>query len=398
MAAWLLAMTCDLQGADTTPTAAAEPNATAEVEKLAEGETKLPAGETVPPKLRPEQVSYEYVLGVLRTLTEGSERRYAAMEEQIDRLKAQIDALNRSTESLAAKKETAKAPPVELEVPPAVPPAKGNGKDAAATPVIANREPAAKLPAWVGMGLQRVGNDFRVAATIGPYSRPAELEAEWPVAMQDAVDCYARRQFGPRAIGQIRLSEVELRGLIREEWPITEEYGAAGKTKTLHVLLVFDPAMQARIRTQWESTVITQRLEYAATGVASSLLLLGILFACLKLDHTTAGACRIRLVLAGIFLTGALTAGTTAAVQLLRTPPAEAAAENAPARSVSVELTDAGGSEPAARQATVTASATSLLVWLGAGVGLLGVLLLFSVGKKPAIHPALKETAMHEVH
>jgi hypothetical protein len=216
--------------------------------------------------------------------------------------------------------------------------------------------------------------------------------------MQGAVDCYARRQLGPRAVGQIRLSEAELRSLIREEWETAEEYGAV-PTKTLHVLLVFDPAMQTRIRTLWESAVITRRLEYAATGLTSGLLLLGILFACTKLDHTTAGAYRIRLVLAGLFLTGALAAGTTAAVALLRSPPAEAAAaEAASARTISVELTDDAGGEASAsaRQATVAANATSLLVWLGAAVGLAGVLLLFSVGKKPAMPDALKETAVHE--
>jgi hypothetical protein len=220
------------------------------------------------------------------------------------------------------------------------------------------------------------------------------LEEEWPVAMQGAVDCYARRQFGPRAVGQVRLSEAELRGLVREEWEATEEF-AAGRMTTRHVLVVFDSAVQARIRALWEGSVITRRLEYAATGLTSGLLLLGVLFACLKLDHSTAGAYRIRLVLAGVFLASALTAGTVAAVQLVGAP-ADAETDAAAARTVSMTLSEDEGDPATARQATVAAGATSLWLWLGAAVGLLGVLLLFSVGKKPAVPDALKETALHE--
>ena len=309
----------DEPSADKTAAATASPPV--EAEKPAEPETKPVAGEADPSaKPKPEQVSYEYVLGVLRALTEGSERRYAAMEDQIARLKAQIDALNRAAESPVAK-ESAKTPPVEAEIPPSKP----DGKNAAVTPPTTARAPAAKPPAWVGIGLQQVGKDYRVSATIGPYSRPTELEAEWPVAMQGAVDCYARRQFGPRAVGQVRLSDAELRSLVREEWVTTEDY-AAGPMKTQHLLVAFDPAMQTRIRTLWEGGVITRRLEYAGTALTSGLLLLGILFACLKLDHSTAGAYRIRLVLAGVLLAGALTAGTIAAVQLWATPAESAAA------------------------------------------------------------------------
>jgi len=379
--------------------AAAEPSGDSSADKTADNTAAAetpPAAEADPPKPKPEQVSYEYVLGVLRALTEGSERRYAAMEDQIARLKTQIDDLNRAAESTAGK-ENAKPPPGTSKVPPVAPTVKPDGKGAAVTPPTSARSPAAKPPAWVGIGLQQVGKDYRVSAQIGPYSRPTELEEEWPVAMQGAVDCYARRQFGPRAVGQVRLSEAELRGLVRETWETTGDF-AAGPMKTQHLLVVFEPAMQTRIRTLWEGSLITRRLEYAATGLTSGLLLLGVLFACLKLDHSTAGAYRIRLALAGVFLTGALTAGTIAAVQLVGAPTDAAAAETdaAAARTVSMTLSEDEGDPATARQATVAAGATSLWLWLGAAVGLLGVLLLFSVGKKPAVPDALKETALHE--
>jgi hypothetical protein len=374
--------------ADKTAAASAKPP-TAELEEP----SSKPAVEADPaPKLKPEQVSYEYVLGMLRTLTEGSERRYTAMEEQIARLKLQIDELNRRNEALAAKKETPKAPAPKNTIPPAKPEGKVPASKAGTV-----RDLAPEPPAWVGMGLRQVRGDYQVAAAIGPYTRPTEYEAEWSVAMQDAVDCYARRQFGSAAVGRIHLPEAELRGLIRQEWDDVKDYGA-GPMNTQHVLLVFEPAMQARIRALWEGAVIVRRLEYAGAGLTSGLLLLGILFACLKLDHSTAGAYRVRLILAGVFLAIALAAGTTAAVQLLSAPPAESAAEDASnAQTASLAVSDDGGGEAPARQATVAAHATSLLVWLGAAVGLVGVLLLFSVGKKPAPPNALKETAVHEI-
>jgi hypothetical protein len=102
--------------------------------------------------------------------------------------------------------------------------------------------------------------------------------------------------------------------------------------------------------------------------------------------------------LAGVFLAGALAAGTTAAVQLVGGPAEAAAAEPNPAaaRTVSMTLSEEGGETSGPWQATVTAGAASLWLWLGAAVGLVGVLLLFSVGRKPAVPAALKETAVHE--
>lgn len=231
---------------------------------------------------------------------------------------------------LEAPTEEAPQTPAEPPAPPAedtnaeADPEAANGAEqpaeepsAGAGPPAAEEEPgtAEKRPPWVDKPPQAAGNVYQVAIKTDPRPNRAECESELTGAANQAISAYAETELkrSPQVAQRVQLPQTYVRNrIIQKEWPEPVQT-SWGKWVQLHALLQFDQEAkqqiqkdcdraQQRLDEEWQQASVLRRLCYSGTGLATVLLLLSVLFACLKMDQATDGSYRGRLSFAAVGL------------------------------------------------------------------------------------------------
>jgi hypothetical protein len=181
----------------------------------------------------------------------------------------------------------------------------------------AQQEPAPPddRPEWVDWEpgeLHKVGSACQMAISVGPYSSRLECDQKLPDELHAAMRKYTAARVGPAASARVRLPLEYLRShVIRTEWEeqtqvlitprgqIPEKYV---RMTQLHVLLQFDHQVNTLIEQEWDNVVARERIAVAGVSTAVVLLLLGLVYAWLKIDLSTGGRYRGRLRLAAAAL------------------------------------------------------------------------------------------------
>ncbi len=140
-------------------------------------------------------------------------------------------------------------------------------------------------PAWVDAGPGWQDDCYMTSVWVGPFTTPLECERRLPTALQGAVAEYAGISFGPEAAA-VRLPDDVLKLLVRERWsehrPM-EIDGGSQEMHSLHARIVFDAAVQQRIKSEAQRMVIDQRVKRAAVLFGGVLGLLGLAWGGLRL-------------------------------------------------------------------------------------------------------------------
>jgi hypothetical protein len=235
-----------------------------------------------------------------------------------------------------------------------------------------------------------------MAIKTDPRPTQRECESELPRLLHDAVGQYAETELGrsPEVAQQVQLPLTYIQDhIVKEKWPEPVQTKSWGKWVRLHVLLEFNPEAkqqiqkeceqaQRRLDEQWRQAGVLRRLWYGGTGLAVVLALLSLLFACLKIDQATAGACRGRLFLASGAAILVVAGAAFVAIQFVQQYPVapEVSSPSVP----QVEPTAYGVFDPASPQpaAAVILHPAKLAV-LSIGLLLLGTLAVaLSISRK----------------
>jgi hypothetical protein len=196
-----------------------------------------------------------------------------------------------------------------------------SGGSKPSSPAAKTAPPAAGRPDWVDAPPRYADNAYVMPIPVGPFETRQQCEAEVPQALQEAVKNYAAIYLGAGAAGHLDRDAAELRRrLVREEWeePVETSYGPM---LILHLRLAFDRAMQDSVREAVRQETAAARLRLVALGLGGVLVVLGVLFGCLKLTEwgnrlkLTEGGNRRRrmqLQLAAVLLAVAFAAGLVA--------------------------------------------------------------------------------------
>jgi len=280
----------------------------------------------------------------------------------------------------------ASPPPADPAAAPSPDPdASSKAKEAASK----QAEPAAaeKRPAWVDSLPQGTGNVYQMAIKTDPRLTEQECESELPAVLHDAVRRYAEIQLdrSSEVAQEVQLPLTYLQDhIVKEKWLEPVHVSLPGKWVRLHVLLGFDQEAgqqiqkeceqaQRRLDQQWQQASVLRRLWYSGAGLAAVLILLSLLFACLKIDQATAGSCRGRLFLVSGAAVLVVAGAACFAIQFLRQYPLapEVSSPSVPqVEPAAYSVFDLGSPQPAAAVILHPARLTVLSI----GLLLLGTL------------------------
>jgi hypothetical protein len=181
----------------------------------------------------------------------------------------------------------------------------------------AQEEPASPddRPEWVDWEpgkLRKIGSACQMVISVGPYSSRLECDQKLPDELHAAVRKYAAARLGPNPGAHVRLPLEYLRShVVLAEWEeqtqvlitprgqIPEKYVPMTQ---LHVLMQFDHQVNTLIEQEWDKVVARERIAIAGVSTGVVLLLLGLVYAYLKIDVSTGGRYRGRLRLAAAAL------------------------------------------------------------------------------------------------
>jgi hypothetical protein len=179
-------------------------------------------------------------------------------------------------------------------------------------------------PEWVGMRPERIGNLYRTTASAGPFSTDDECYRNINREIEAVVCKYVDELLGlgnpdaglrpwrsSRAVSS-RLEPLNVNSRYIRDRLWRDQYvefvdssvdriasgSSFGKMRTLHVLLEFDDKVQDDLRSRWQKSQLTARLTLVGISWASLLALLGVAFACLRIDTATNGNYSVRLRMA----------------------------------------------------------------------------------------------------
>jgi hypothetical protein len=247
-------------------------------------------------------------------------------------------------------------------------------------------------PAWVNQAPGWVGDTYRMTVRTDPRPSREECEQELPDAVSEAVRVYAKSQLGcsSRIVRRLDMPAMQ-RTLVKQTWPEPVDISFPGEWIQLHALLEFDEPHRNTISTQCDwierelgsqdrSTAAITRLWYAGTGLATVLMLLGVLFGCLKIDQATGGSCRGRVWLGGAAAV-LMVAGLATLALTLATNYPTGVEVSAPAVSGGGASTDelAATGVPAGGTVRATAGVGMLLLipLLALGLGIVALLIAY---------------------
>ncbi len=183
--------------------------------------------------------------------------------------------------------------------------------------------PADTRPGWVDAPRWDPNYDvYQKVVSVGPYLTREECEQALPDEFDRAVADYIAGQWGPNAALNVSLPAEHVRKrMIYGEWvetiqnpldPSMRELlgpGSQGPMMRLYMLVQFDRNANELIQEQWRQVVVVDRLWYIGTVVAMLLALLAIAYVLLRVDTTTAGACRGRLAFGAVVAALVVAAG-----------------------------------------------------------------------------------------
>jgi hypothetical protein len=178
---------------------------------------------------------------------------------------------------------------------------------AAADSTVSQAASASKRPAWVDGSLGKQGNVYRTKVVVGPYKTRQECEAELSREMLHTARSVVDRRIvgGSTRIADNVLLPYLFNRVLKEEWEEQKESdtAAVGEMIYLHALLEFDDRSWQELNRMQHQREIEQRLAVVGAGAGLLLLLLGTVFAYLKLDTMTRGYYTRRLqLLAGVVI------------------------------------------------------------------------------------------------
>lgn len=163
-------------------------------------------------------------------------------------------------------------------------------------------------PDWAGKPPRKVGGNYQISVTVGPYETRLECDRDLPAELRRVLDQYVGLYIGSKARGRVHLPLAYIRDhVVQADW---QEHKPVKITPTgrvpeksvpmvlLHVLLEFDHEANARIEAEWDKVVVARRLVGVGALTAAVLLLLSVAYGYLKIDLATGGARRGRLRLA----------------------------------------------------------------------------------------------------
>ena len=158
---------------------------------------------------------------------------------------------------------------------PNPPPPTGDGKSP--RPDSVDKPPHMESP--LGSGGPEV---YVATATAGPYSTPEECDRALGAEIDRVVADFAEKEFQPAPDQPVKLDRAFVQNhLIQARYRETVE-SSVGLMHQEHVLLVFDNQARAAIEQAWRSTIVDQRLKYAAAGSGALLLVLGGVYSLLR--------------------------------------------------------------------------------------------------------------------
>lgn len=140
-------------------------------------------------------------------------------------------------------------------------------------------------PVWVNAAPIMQDNCYRMSVRVGPFTTPLECERELVKSLQGAVSEYAELSLD-REAAAVRLPDDALQQLVQERWTEVrpmEIDGGRQNMVSLHALVIFDPPMQQRIKSEAQRLVIGQRVQGTAVVFGGVLGLLALAWGSLRL-------------------------------------------------------------------------------------------------------------------
>lgn len=188
----------------------------------------------------------------------------------------------------AVTDKPAEAPAPSDEKPPA--PADEKPPAEAAAPVT--------KPDWIDSREGKVGDEYRSAIIVGPYTTRLECDRELLPEVHRAVANYVDIYLGAEAKRRVRLSDdyVQQR-VIKETWEAPRA-STVGPMTQLHVLLAFDRKTNDLVKQKWHEVQVQERVWRAGLILGYVLMGMAAVYCVLKIDVVTQGRSRPNMLLA----------------------------------------------------------------------------------------------------
>jgi hypothetical protein len=224
-----------------------------------------------------------------------------------------VDALPDEASSPAAQPpdppagQTAPEAPLPPDAPSELKTADGPAESASSTDA---GTPPAERPEWVDReGAFRADETYQMKIHVGPYTTLEECEKALPDAWNEAIRGYVDEYIENGAGGRVRLSEAYVReqmivGRYDEPFLLRATPTQSAPMVRTHLLLAVTEETHERLKGQWKSEVVEERIGRVG-GVGGGILAMVLaLFGYLRIDTATKGyySGRLKLAATGVIL------------------------------------------------------------------------------------------------